>query len=122
LSRFQYPVGSAGKQFHCIKCQKLVLATVAGTEERNHCPYCLWSLHVDFQTGDRRSACRAPMEPIAVWAKPNGEWAIVHRCTKCGALRANRIAADDAEGLLLSLALKPLSKPAFPVERMRLPQ
>jgi hypothetical protein len=62
------------------------------------------------------------MEPIAVWAKTGGEWAVVHRCAECGTLRANRIAGDDNEGLLLSLALRPLSRPAFPVEKMRLDQ
>ncbi len=87
--------------------------------ERNHCPRCLWSLHLDFMPGDRRSACRSPMEPIAVWVKPNGEWAVVHRCRECGALRANRIAGDDNEVLLLSLALKPLARPAFPLEKLR---
>ncbi len=60
------------------------------------------------------------MEPITVWAKPDGEWAVVHRCGGCGTLRANRIAGDDNEGLLLALALKPLARPAFPVDRMKL--
>ena len=120
MSRFEPAARAADEPFHCIKCQKLVLAPTGGTEQRNHCPHCLWSLHVDFKSGDRRSACRSPMEPISVWAKPSGEWAVVHRCTECGALRANRIAGDDNEGMLLSLALKPLSRPAFPVDRMRL--
>jgi hypothetical protein len=61
------------------------------------------------------------MEPISVWVKQNGEWAVVHRCRECGALRANRIAGDDNEVILLSLALKPLARPAFPLERLRLP-
>jgi ribosome biogenesis GTPase len=60
------------------------------------------------------------MEPITVWVKPNGEWALVHRCRECGALRANRIAGDDNEVILLSLALKPLARPAFPLERVRM--
>lgn len=62
------------------------------------------------------------MEPISVWVKQSGEWAVVHRCRECGALRANRIAGDDNEGILLSLALKPLARPAFPLERLRLPK
>ena len=60
------------------------------------------------------------MEPIAVWVKPNGEWSLVHRCRECGALRDNRIAGDDNEVILLSLALKPLARPAFPLDRVTL--
>ena len=57
------------------------------------------------QPGDRRSNCRGEMEPIAVWVKANGEWALLHRCRNCGTVRANRIAGDDNELLLMSLAL-----------------
>ena len=35
------------------------------------------------------------MDPIAVWVRKNGEWAIVHRCRRCGAMSSNRVAADD---------------------------
>jgi hypothetical protein len=115
----QNPQGSSiGEPFNCVKCNELVLNTVSGTEQRNHCPKCLWSRHVDFQIGDRRSACRSVMEPIAVCAKPNGEWSIVHRCIKCGAVRLNRIAGDDNEILLLSLALRPIAMPAFPLDKI----
>jgi len=58
------------------------------------------------------------MEPISVWVKPDGEWSIVHRCVKCGALRVNRIAGDDNEVLLLSLALRPIARPAFPLDKV----
>ncbi|HET6486982.1 MAG TPA: RNHCP domain-containing protein [Spirochaetia bacterium] len=119
MSRYQDPDAvEATGTFHCIYCQKLVTPAASGTEQRNHCPYCLWSRHVDFRTGDRRSACRSAMEPIAVWAKPNGEWSVVHRCKSCGALRDNRIAGDDDELILLSVALKPLARPAFPLDRV----
>ena len=104
--------------FHCVNCRELVLHPSAGTEQRNHCPRCLWSRHVDFQNGDRRSGCQAGMEPIAVQVKKNGEWSIVHRCVRCGTLRLNRIAGDDNEALLLSLALRPIAFPAFPLDRV----
>jgi len=115
----QYIQGSSSNGFfYCTRCKALVTNPQAGSEQRNHCPKCLWSLHVDFQTGDRRSACKGGMEPIAVWVKQKGEWAIIHRCTRCGALRLNRIAGDDNEILLLSLALRPISMPAFPLDRI----
>lgn len=104
--------------FHCARCKELVTQAVPGTEQRNHCPRCLWSLHVDHLNGDRRSACRSPMEPVAVCARQKGEWSLIHKCTACGALRMNRIAGDDSEVLLLSLALRPIALPAFPLERI----
>jgi len=54
------------------------------------------------------------MEPVGIWTKPNGEWAIIHRCTRCGFLRANRIAADDDEMRLFTLAARPLTRLPFP--------
>ena len=56
--------------FDCINCHQLVVTPPAGTSQRNHCPRCLWSRHVDFQSGDRRSVCKSAMEPVAVWVKP----------------------------------------------------
>jgi len=58
------------------------------------------------------------MEPIAVWVRKGGEWAIIHRCRSCGSLSSNRIAADDNDLLLMSLAVKPLGNPPFPLDRM----
>ena len=60
----------------------------------------------------------ADMEAIGVWVRKNGEWAIVHRCSKCGHLSSNRIAADDSQLKLMSIALKPLTKLAFPIENI----
>lgn len=48
----------------------------------------------------------------------NGEWAIIHRCRSCGSLSSNRVAADDNPMKLMSIALKPLTLPPFPLERI----
>ena len=58
------------------------------------------------------------MDPIAVWTRKNGEWAIIHRCRRCGKLSSNRIAADDNPMKLISIAMKPLCLPPFPLERI----
>ncbi len=58
------------------------------------------------------------MEPIGVEVRADGEWAIIHRCTGCGAIRTNRIAGDDQELALLQLALRPLAHPPFPLDRL----
>ncbi|MBL9030780.1 MAG: RNHCP domain-containing protein [Phycisphaerae bacterium] len=105
--------------FTCIHCRAEVRLAAWGTSHRNHCPRCLWSRHLDEEPGDRRSACRAAMEPIAITVRGDGEWAIVHRCNGCRTLRTNRIAGDDHELALLSLALRPLAHPAFPLDGMR---
>ena len=58
------------------------------------------------------------MEPIAIWVRPEEEWAIVHRCGTCKVVRVNRIAGDDNEHALLSLAARPIARPPFPLDRM----
>lgn len=105
--------------FTCMVCGRLVTPGEAGTDHRNHCPNCLSSPHVDIEPGDRASDCGGVMEPIAVWVRKGGEWAIVHRCKRCGALSSNRVAADDNPVKLMGVALKPLCAPPFPVERVR---
>jgi ribosome biogenesis GTPase / thiamine phosphate phosphatase len=96
----------------------MVFPDNAGTEHRNHCPLCLHSLHVDHDPGDRAEACGSLMEPISVWVRRGGEWALIHRCRNCGALRSNRIAADDNAALLVSLAARPMASPPFALDRL----
>ncbi|MBX9034226.1 RNHCP domain-containing protein [Gordonibacter massiliensis] len=102
--------------FACKQCGCLVTPDEAGSRHRNHCPQCLHSLHVDERPGDRASVCESVMEPISVWVRKGGEWAIVHRCKRCGHLSSNRIAADDNPVKLMSIAVKPLAEPPFPLE------
>jgi hypothetical protein len=59
------------------------------------------------------------MEPIAIEVRKDGEWAIVHRCTGCDVLKTNRIGGDDHERALLALALRPIARPAFPLDDLR---
>lgn len=82
------------ESFTCKSCGRLVTPGGAGSGHRNHCPNCLSSLHVDIEPGDRASDCGGLMEPVAVWVRKSGEWAIIHRCRRCGALSSNRVAAD----------------------------
>lgn len=97
-------------------CGREVVPAGAGSEHRNHCSNCLSSLHVDMEPGDRLADCGGVMEPIAVWVRKSGEWAIVHRCKRCGILSSNQIAADDNPMKLISIAMKPLCTPPFPLE------
>jgi ribosome biogenesis GTPase len=112
------PVETVGGSFACANCGERVPAEVDGTQHRNHCPKCLWSVHLDHRPGDRAACCGGPMEPVAVWVRKGDEWAIIHRCRECGEFSSNRIAGDDNEMLLLSLAARPLARPPFPIERV----
>jgi hypothetical protein len=104
--------------FACAHCGRIVAPTESGTEHRNHCPFCLWSVHVDLRPGDRRAGCRGDMEPIGIWIRGDGEWALIHRCARCGFLRANRIAGDDDELRLFGLAARPLTDMPFPARNV----
>ena len=93
--------------FRCAHCRNIVSAAhlLSGVNNRNHCPYCLWSCHLDlYYAGDRLSACRGQMKPIGLTMKKGrnkyrlesrGELMLIHECMECGSLSINRIAADD---------------------------
>ena len=88
----------------------------SGVNNRNHCPACLWSRHVDLQkAGDRRSACRSRMQPVGLTLKRTpkrygeenqGELMLIHLCAGCGKLSINRAAADDNAAGIYSLFLR----------------
>lgn len=104
--------------FTCKVCSRLVTSGGAGSSHRNHCPNCLASLHLDEEPGDRASDCGGIMDAVGVWVRKNGEWAVIHRCRRCGKLSSNRVAADDNPMKLMSIALKPLCSPPFPLEKI----
>jgi len=107
--------------FRCIHCGGPVssLSQLSGVLNRNHCPYCLWSCHLDlFTSGDRLSACKGPMRPIGLTLKknrnkyqsgPGGELMLIHECEDCRTLSINRIAADDDPATILSIFEESLS-------------
>ena len=78
--------------FICANCGKEVLPM--GRSSRNHCPFCLCSLHVDINPGDRASECRGLMEPISAEPDPKKGYVIIHKCTKCGEIHRNRAAHE----------------------------
>ena len=104
--------------FVCRTCGRTVTAEGAGTRHRNHCPHCLHSVHLDGEPGDRASGCGGVMEPVGVWVRRGGEWALIHRCRRCGVFHSNRVAADDSPMKLMSLAVRPLAEPPFPLEHL----
>ena len=118
IQKADYRHTACTESFTCNVCGALVVPEGSGSQHRNHCPNCLSSVHVDNEPGDRASLCKGIMDPIGVWVRKNGEWAIIHRCRSCGALSSNRIAADDNPALLMSIAVKPLATPPFPLGKL----
>ena len=101
--------------YTCINCKRDVKEEGdIGTKNRNHCPFCLHSKHLDLNTpGDRNSSCGGDMKPVGLTFKKGrvdkynkfvqGEVMIVHKCTKCNKIGTNRIAADDDSDALLKV-------------------
>ena len=119
LTKGYYKTHPCTESFLCTHCGRPVTAQGAGSDHRNHCPYCLYSRHLDITPGDREADCGGSMEPIAVWVRKNGEWAVIHRCTVCGKMGSNRIAADDNPMKLMALALRPYGSPRLDPKRIK---
>jgi hypothetical protein len=91
--------------FVCEHCGKLVLPLTNGSY-RNHCPFCLYSKHLDEHPGDRNSFCKGLMEPVHLIHHSKKGFQIIHRCLTCNEVRANKMAEgtvqpDVLEKLLL---------------------
>lgn len=108
-------INNASGDFVCRSCGAFVSVNVglSGVGNRNHCPYCLSSRHLDqFEPGDRLAACKAPMAPVGLTVKRTakkypghqpGELMLVHLCAGCHKVSINRIAADDVIEAILAV-------------------
>lgn len=92
----RFTVQGTNEAFACAHCGAQVHPLRNGSV-RNHCPKCLWSVHVDVFPGDRASDCRGAMRPVGVEHSAKKGWVIVHRCEKCGYEGRNKAALDDPE-------------------------
>jgi len=89
------PYHGGNDPFACANCG-LAVKPLLGGGNRNHCPRCLCSMHVDGPVpGDRASGCDGVMRPIAVERSAKKGWVVVHECEGCGAIRRNKAATDD---------------------------
>jgi transcription elongation factor Elf1 len=78
------------EDFTCHHCGVFVV----GNGYTNHCPACLWSLHVDINPGDRASDCGGDMEPISL-IHEHGEFVLTHKCLVCGHQKSNKTLGGD---------------------------
>ncbi|MBE6144672.1 MAG: RNHCP domain-containing protein [Firmicutes bacterium] len=89
--------------FICENCGKEV-DTLKYTA-RDHCPYCLYSKHVDINPGDRLNSCLGLLKPISI-EKFKNTYKIIYKCTKCNELHKNIIANDDNMNLIIELSIQ----------------
>lgn len=92
--------------FICAHCGREVLPL--GYTSRNHCPFCLYSRHVDINPGDRANDCGGLLRPVRATPDPRRGYVIEHRCEKCGALsrcRAAHLAKVQPDDLSLIIRL-----------------
>ena len=80
------------EEFICKNCGKKVLPLKYTA--RDHCPYCLYSKHVDINQGDRRNDCKGLLKPIGI-EKYKDTYKILYKCDKCHQDHKNIIANDD---------------------------
>lgn len=91
------------EKFICEKCGKEVQKL--NYTARDHCPYCLYSKHVDIMPGDRKNSCCGLLEPIQI-EKFKDTFKIIYCCQKCHQFHKNIMAKDDDMNLIIELSNK----------------
>ena len=89
------------ESFTCENCHKEVKPL--GYTARDHCPYCLYSKHVDIMPGDRLNECQGLLKPIGI-EKFKDTYKIVYQCQKCNQIHKNIMAKDDNFDLIIKLS------------------
>ena len=92
------------EEFICDNCGNLVNPLLYTA--RDHCPYCLYSKHVDIMPGDRKNTCGGNLVPIGI-EKYKNTYKIIYRCDKCNLIHKNIMARDDNFDLVIELSSKP---------------
>ena len=87
--------------FICEHCKKEVQPL--GYTSRDHCPYCLYSKHVDINPGDRENPCKGLLKPIEI-EKFKDTYKIVYKCEKCNQTHKNIIAKDDDMNKIIEIS------------------
>ena len=90
--------------FECKNCGKTVEPLKYSS--RDHCPFCLCSLHVDIMPGDRANDCHGVLVPIDLEFNQNKGYVVVYKCDKCGQKHKNKTADDDSKTVIQKIANK----------------
>lgn len=89
------------ENFICENCGKEV--SKLNYTARDHCPYCLYSKHVDINPGDRLNTCKGLLIPIGI-EKFRDTYKIIYKCDKCQKLHKNVMAIDDNFEKIINLS------------------
>ena len=89
------------EEFVCDNCGRVV--NTLNYTTRDHCPYCLYSKHVDINPGDRSNNCKGLLEPIGI-EKYKDTYKIIYKCMKCGEIHKNIIAKDDDMDMIINIS------------------
>ena len=89
------------EEFVCENCHNNV--SKLNYTARDHCPYCLYSKHVDINPGDRNNHCMGLMMPVGI-EKYRNTYKIIYRCLKCNQEHKNIIADDDDFNIIIKLS------------------
>lgn len=89
------------EHFICESCHKEV--SPLGYTARDHCPYCLYSKHVDINPGDRENTCKGLLKPIGI-EKFKDTYKILYQCEKCHELHKNIVAKDDDMNMIIKIS------------------
>ncbi len=90
--------------FICAVCGKAV--EKLNSTSRDHCNFCLCSLHVDVNPGDRQNDCKGVLVPIEVTQNAKKGYIITYKCSKCGQTHNNKAAEDDNFSTILKVMNK----------------
>ncbi len=91
------------EEFICENCHKIV-DTLKYTA-RDHCPFCLYSKHVDINPGDRLNNCLGLLKPIGI-EKFKNSYKIIYKCDKCKNIHKNIVSTDDNMDLIIELSIQ----------------
>ena len=89
------------EEFICENCHKEVKKL--NYTARDHCPYCLYSKHVDINPGDRQNPCQGLLKPISI-EKFKNTYKIIYKCQKCHKNHKNIMATDDDYNIIIELS------------------
>lgn len=90
------------EEFICENCGEKI--SKLNYTARDHCPYCLYSKHVDILPGDRANTCVGLLKPIGI-EKHKNTYKIIYKCSKCGQIHKNIMANDDNYDLIVKLSV-----------------
>ena len=90
------------EEFICENCHNNV--EKLNYTARDHCPYCLYSKHLDINPGDRQNTCHGLLKPISI-EKFKNTYKIIYKCQKCNQIHKNIIAIDDDYSKIIELSI-----------------